>query len=258
MYFSPPMDLRSIHFGQLWERWRERYPRSEDQPLLPPVGTEDVGPGASGIEVQFVAGSPGTRVWYLSEDKCHVLQVQRDRLVLNWRRMSPDQGYPRYGTLRPEFGEALEALVGFAADQGLADPVIRQAEVTYVNPVPVSSVTPSEGLSGLLAPWSGRYSDDFLPAPEEMQILVRHRIPGVNGEPIGRLYIDCRSGLHQPVGTATGPEHVYLLRLFARGRVLGGGVDGALEFLDLGHNWVVRGFTSVTTTSMHGNWGKER
>jgi len=36
-----------------------------------------------------------------------------------------------------------------------------------------------------------------------------------------------------------------------------GGVEDAMAFLDVGHEWVVRGFTSVTTTSMQSKWGKE-
>jgi len=257
VYFSPPLELRSVHFGQLWERWRDRYPRSADQAPLPPVSTVEFGPGPTGMQVQLIAGTPGSRVWYLSEDESHVLQVQRDRLVLNWRQVAPEQEYPRYDTLRPEFEDALGKLLVFAAEEGLGNAVIRQAEVTYVNPIAISSVTGADGVAGLLAPWRGTYSDDFLPAPEDMQLLLRHRIHGENDEPIGRLFVDLRTALHQPSGAAAEPENVYLLRLFARGGPLAGGVEDAMAFLDVGHEWVVRGFTSVTTTSMQSKWGKE-
>lgn len=211
-----------------------------------------------GIEIQLVPGTLGPRVWYVSDDGSRVLQVQRDRLVLNWRRTTPGREYPRYDSLRPAFEEALQKLLAFAGEQGLGTPVIRHVEVTYVNPIPVATVAQARGIAGLLAPWSGKFSDDFLPEPSDAQLFTRYSIPGEDGSQIGWLNVVARSALQQPVGTATEPEDVYLLRLYARGRPLHDGVGGALRFLDIGHEWVVRGFTSVTTASMHEVWRRER
>jgi hypothetical protein len=48
------------------------------------------------------------------------------------------------------------------------------------------------------------------------------------------------------------------LTLTARGAPIGAGVAGALEFLDLGRRWIVRGFADLTTERMHIAWRRTR
>jgi hypothetical protein len=45
--------------------------------------------------------------------------------------------------------------------------------------------------------------------------------------------------------------------LTARGEPLTGDLDGVLDFIDLGHEWIVRAFESVTSDVMHDLWEKE-
>lgn len=255
VYFSSALPLRSAHFGKLWDVWRDRYPRTEDQPPLPPATFETFPSPPQVMSIQFAGAFPGVRAWYLSEVGDRVVQVQSDRLVLNWRRVSAEQPYPRYENLRPAFVEALEQLTTFCESEGLGPVTIAQAEVTYANPVPVESLGPDKDLGLLLAPWAGTYSDDFLPTAEDVRFGARYRIPDpATREPVGRLYVECNPTLHVLPGNAE-PEDVYLLRLFARGKPLGTGVEGGMAFLDLGHEWVVRGFTSLTARPMHEEWG---
>jgi uncharacterized protein (TIGR04255 family) len=175
--------------------------------------------------------------------------VQPDRLVLNWRKTPEEPTYPRYETLRPIFVREVEEYFTFLETIGISRPVISQAEVTYVNPIPISALDESADLKGVLAPWSGENSDDFLPVPEDSRILLRYLIPNPEtGDAVGRLYVEGAGATHQELG------RVYMLQLFARGKPLSEGVHGALAFLDLGHDWVVRGFASLTTTSLHDNW----
>ena len=47
------------------------------------------------------------------------------------------------------------------------------------------------------------------------------------------------------------------VQLFARGAPIGDGLEGALAFLDLGHDWLVRAFKSLTTLEMHKEWGMQ-
>lgn len=255
LYVSPPLPLRTVSLGRLWERWRDRYPQSEDQPPLPPVMPETFPHPSPSASIQFSGVFPGVRVWYLSEGRDRVLQVQRDRLVLNWRRLADDQPYPRYESLRPEFEAAAVQFLEFATSEGLGPARIAQVEVAYVNPIPLGDRV--EDPARMLSVWSGERSDDFLPAsPESVSLALRYRIPHPEtGEPIGRLYVEASPAMHQNV--ASPEEEVFLLRLFARGRPLGDGITGALAFLDVGRDWVVRGFTSITTSEMHDIWELE-
>lgn len=257
LYVSPPLPLRTVQLGRLWERWQESYPSSEDQPPLPPIAPETFPQPFLTASIQFSGTFPGVRVWYLSERRDRVIQVQRDRLILNWRRIAEDQIYPRYETLRPAFEEAAKQFLSFAADEGLGQPNIAQAEVTYLNPIPLADARASGDPARMLSVWSGEPSDDFLPNPESVNLAIRYRIPHPEtGEPIGRLYVEAAPAMHQGM-EARGPEEVFMLQLFARGRPLGAGLDGALAFLDVGHEWVVRGFTSITSPNMHETWERE-
>ena len=257
MYFSPPLALRSVHVGLLWERWRNRFARTEDHPPLPPVIPESFAPSPFAIPLQLIGDFQGVRTWFLTNSGDRIVQVQPDRLVLNWRKLDDDSGsYPRYATLRPEFTELLTDLLDFARSEQLGPGTIHQAEVTFVNPIPVASVDGGGEIGRLLEPWTGSYSDEFLPEAEDVAINLRYRVPHPDtGAPIGRLYAQASRALRQKSATDS-PEAVYLLQLFARGAPLDSTREGALGFLDVAHDWVVRGFTSLTTASMHQLWGR--
>ena len=47
------------------------------------------------------------------------------------------------------------------------------------------------------------------------------------------------------------------MKLTARGNPQGDGLEGALEFIDTGHEWIVRGFTSFVTKEMQALWGRK-
>lgn len=255
MYFSPPLALRSIHIGLLWERWRNRFARAEDHPPLPPVIPESFAPSPFAIPLQLIGGLQRVRTWFLTDSGDRVVQLQPDRLVLNWRKLDDGGSYPRYATLRPELTELLVDLLDFAESEQLGPGTIHQAEVTFVNPIPVASVGGGE-IGGLLEPWTGSYSDGFLPEAEDVAINLRYRVPHPDtGVPIGRLYAQASRMFRQKSGTDS-PEATYLLQLFARGAPLDPTLEGALGFLDLAHDWVVRGFASLTTASMHQLWGR--
>ncbi len=258
VYFSPPLQLRSVHVGLLWKQWRERFPHAEDHPPLPPVMAESFTPSPFSVPFQLTRGFQGVRTWFLTDLGDRIVQIQPDRLVLNWRKLDDDSAsYPRYDTLRPEFTDLLAELLAFVRSEQIGPGTIHQAEVSFVNPIPVDSVGGDREIEELLEPWTGAYSDGFLPNAEDVAINLRYRVPHPEtGVPVGRLYAQTSRAVRQKIGTAAS-EEVYLLQLFARGAPLDTTTGGALRFLDLAHDWVVRGFASLTTASMHQKWGRE-
>ncbi len=254
VYFSPPLGLRSVDIGVLHERWRDRYPATLDQPVLPPVPVETFGPPSLGVT--FHLGAPtGTRVWFQTAGGERVVQVQADRLVLNWRRVSPADDYPRFATLRPEFARVLAELAELNDSLGVGPLRVGQAEVSYTNTIEqlgAEPVTPSD----IIAPWSGDHTDAFLPPEEDVRLDLRYRIPKADGTgPAGRLYVAMQPAIRPGPGQTT-PESSFVLQLFARGVPSTPETAGALDFLDLAHEWVVNGFVSLTTPRMHKVWGQ--
>jgi uncharacterized protein (TIGR04255 family) len=252
VYFNPIAALDSIRLGLLWERWRDRYPHVEEQPALPPLVPEAFDRPSLSQTIFF--GQPAfPRVWYQSQGRDQLVQVQRDRLVHNWRHLAATQQYPHYDELRPRFEEDAADFFSYIALLGHELPPIVQAEVTYVNPIPVGDRGNGEALARLMAPWSGTMSDSFLPNPEDIALTLRYRIPGPDGKSAGRLYITAQPSLRQSAEGRV--DEIILLQLFARGAPIGSGLAGALAFLDLGHDWLVRAFKSVTTPEFHHEWG---
>lgn len=255
VYFAPPLQLQSAQLGRLWDRWRDRYPVTQDQPPMPPIPIESFPATPLNMSFQFIGGFPGPRVWFSSKDGDRLLQVQSDRLVLNWRRTKSDDEYPHYEELRPAFVDAVANFTEFLASEGLGPVQFSQAEVTYINPISLSSLGSPPNFSKLVVPWTNEFSDDFLPNTENVHLQLSFQIVNPeDGGAIGRLYVEGNAALHQNVGEVSQSE-VYMLQLFARGRPIGEGLEGALAFLDLGHDYVVNGFVSLTTEEIRKEWG---
>jgi uncharacterized protein (TIGR04255 family) len=179
-----------------------------------------------------------------------LLQLQRDRLIQNWRKAN-NQPYPRYEQIRTSFREQFEALCRFVADRRLGACVPNQCEVTYVNHIEWGRKgQPPEDLSEVLASWTAKNTDGFLGTPEQVD-LVTHHIIRTEGVPVGRLHIAAN-----PRYRGDDLQPMLVLTLTARGRPTSEGVDDVMRFLDLGHEHVVRGFASVTTPEMHKRWGR--
>lgn len=68
--------------------------------------------------------------------------------------------------------------------------------------------------------------------------------------PYGRLYVKVL-----PAYAPDGNTPIYVLELTARGSPQGDGIHGALAFLDLGRDAIVRAFIEMTTETMHQEWG---
>ncbi len=127
-----------------------------------------------------------------------------------------------------------------------------QCEVTYVNQVFVDEAVSSLGaFEEIFAPWSGERSDMFLEAPEEAQLQLRFPILDTNSQPLGRLHVSATPRLR-----IEDSAPLVQVNLTARGAPPTKDLNGVLTFFDLGREYVVRGFTSITSEAMHRIWEK--
>jgi hypothetical protein len=88
----------------------------------------------------------------------------------------------------------------------------------------------------------------FLRDPEHMSLNYVYVIPGKKG----RLYFDVKPGIRREDGT-----QVIQLQITARGKPVSSQTDDLLAWLDLGHEWIVNGFTDFTSQKMHTIWGRK-
>lgn len=248
--FAPLADFSAVHFGLYWQRIRDRYPTSEIQPPLREVTEQfDAGPRQAEPPFELVT-VPEVRCWFIDESRTRLIQVQKDRYVLNWRKVVGDEVYPRYERLKPAFRDEWQQFCRFLADEKIEAPEVNQCEVTYINHVELGADVKSLGeAEKLIAYWSGRPPGDFLPSPERVTINARYVLP----EKRGRLHV-----LLQPAIRRSDGKPIFQLTLTARGKPGSPTPEAVLDWFDLGHEWVVRGFADFTTRTMHKVWRRER
>ncbi len=250
--FEPIKELHAGLLGLLWEEYRERYPRVEEQAPLSPTREQFTGsPPRFGFSMQGTFPMP--RLWFLTEDGQRLVQVQRDHFIVNWRKLDTGAAYPRYPTLRETLIEELDLFQKFLADEGLAPIRTVQTELTYVNHIEARESDGSrKSLSRIVRIWAGDKAVGKLPEFEEATVQA-HYIIRDGAKPVGRLHVTI-----EPQQYVKDNTPLYALTLVARGAPPTPDVDGAVASLDRGHEAIVEGFTAITTDEMHKTWERQR
>jgi uncharacterized protein (TIGR04255 family) len=254
----PPDTVDVEALGLFGRAVRRELPVRQRQPIAPPmVETFDLVPLPQTIEIHLEGPTSLPRTWFLSEDGVQLVQLQHDRMTMNWRELDRDVDYPRYVKLRERFEEILRHLTDALDELGQPHPV-NLCEVTYVNPVDDETPrTPAAGhpdLAKIINRLRTRPRDAFLPEAEDAQLQARWRIPAQElareDPPGGRLYLSAAPGFKPPENAP-----IYLVNLTARVIPSHGDSANVLQALDVGHKWVVLGFKDLTTPRMHKRWG---
>lgn len=240
-----PLGLSLNHYGLFFGRVRQDYPKFVVQPPLPSV-IEGFGvPKQATVGVEL-AEAPEIRAWYIDASETRLIQVQKDRFLFNWRKVRGDEIYPRYHGIEPVFEEEWKRFGTFLSAEQLGIPEVNQCEVTYVNHIEMDHGWKGYGeLGKVLASWSGDTSDEFLPEPERVMMKAQY----VMGERRGRLRITVKPAIRRRDG-----KEILIIELTARGKPNSSQLDDIVEWFELGHQWIVKGFTSFTGKQMHQIW----
>ncbi len=249
LQFAPIRGWSVIHLGLLWNALREDYPQYQVQP---PVSSLlelrlDVEPKNAGKPLLEFQSELQPRAWFFDRSETRLIQVQNNAFIHNWRKTIATQQYQHYDVIRPIFEREWDRFCGFLRANQLPAPQVWQCEVTYVN-----HVVRGEGwktfsdLPALLTLWRGKTSGNFLPPPEVVSLNAVFPIR----DSLGHLKIVAQPAVRQSDST-----EVLQLTLSARGKPHSSSPRDLLAWLDIGHEWVVRGFKDVTTSAMHDLWG---
>lgn len=257
--FEPLGAFQIAHLGLFWARIRDRFPTTQTQPPLEHV-VETFDPPSRPvrpvIQLQVVNEPMPLRAWFLSATGNELIQVQRDRFVFNWRRLKPNDVYPRYERyIRQRFLSELQLFADFLKDEQLGELKVNQCEITYINQIASGEVWTSHGEIGkVLALWRRDLPDLNLPPCESVRLALQYLIANpVNPttSPIGRVHVDVQPGVLLDEKRTP----ILAMNLTARGVPLGKGLEDIIGFMDLGRRYIVISFTALTTEEMHKEWG---
>lgn len=131
--------FRTAHFGRFWSAISDEFPETADLPALQALPT---GPQFANQPMQLGDWVRLPRVWFVHKDKALLLQVQSDRLYLNWRKVE-NGAYPRFSGLFPLFMKNLTHWWSFVDSSGIGSLRAKQLEMTYTNQIYESSCKPA-------------------------------------------------------------------------------------------------------------------
>ena len=178
----------------------------------------------------MVGGGPtSSRLWFETSDQAFLVQLQNDRLTVNWRKFA-EAAYPRYPAVRQRFAGAWQDVT---AELG-ATPGVDQVEVSYRN---VIARSPGEVLVG----WDSRtalQSDGHFQAMFEQSV----DLPGVVRAKRQTIL----------VGRYTEPAQTHLTLVV---RAIPADLLEPIAAIDACRTDVVARFAEITTPALHEEWG---
>jgi uncharacterized protein (TIGR04255 family) len=236
----------SVHFGEFWRRVKKDYPRTEDKPPLGEAFDDRPVPESKVEMVEF----PIPRVFYIDSSGNYLLQVQPSRFLANWRKEKEQDQYPRFNEAQRRFLEGWNIFVGFLKDVDVGTPSVNQYELTYINHILEEEKSYPLGIQHYLPvfSWTSAQSIKFLPPPRSVGLRFKFRLPDSKGTlnvtvDHGQRLVD-RKGILVVDLTARGPA-----------RKDWSDMD---EWFSVAHEWIVRGFTDLTSQVAHREWRRRR
>lgn len=122
--FDSRLDLLVPFFGEFWQNIKGQYPKT--QHALPIVSQD-------GAPVVDAYGLWLPRVWFVSEDETRLIQLQQDRLIVNWRQTERLEEYVRFPAVKNDFDAAWTKFSTFVAEKLDVPLQPTRLELSYVN-----------------------------------------------------------------------------------------------------------------------------
>lgn len=244
--------LTAAHTGLFWGLIRQHYPKCEEQAPIERKDEPEELLQAPQVFAEFLPRPPLCRQWFISESGNELVQLQSDRFCVNWRKVKPDDSYPRYEHMRGLFDSNWRQFCEFAQAQGGEPPQVDLLEMIYVNHIFRGEGWSAPGDIGKVFPAvSFHRKSDFLPLPASLGSNMVFDLKQSGG----RLHVSCR---HAKLLEGEKREF-FRLELVARGRPDRADHEGLLLWFSEAREWIVRGFADLTDPGIQvDKWGREQ
>jgi uncharacterized protein (TIGR04255 family) len=239
--FHASDELRIPHIGLLWDKFRHDYPVIQHAPPIAPVKGE--------ILLDAESGLPLPRVWFINKSDDQLIQFQNDRFYFNWRYRQSN--YPRYNYVIEKFENELSIIKDFFCKFNLGEFKPIEYELCYINNIPKGKGWETiEDLPKIFSDfvWTQK-KGRFLPNPELFAWQARFPLPANNGN----LNVKLNNAIQ-----TKGKVPLLVLELKTVGIGESQNPKAIREWFDLAHEWIVRGFTDLTTPYIQKIWEREK
>lgn len=235
--FKPITSFITPHIGLLWGKYRPEYPNCREVAPLNPVleRPDDVGQ----VSIEIATAPPLPRTWFIEKKGNSIIQIQRDRFLHNWRKMSSNDEYPRYQNVKQRFFSGLTDFEDFLTENSLGVIEPLQYEMTYINHIPQDIAWSDSGSIGKIFPdFAFRaQSSRFLPAPSGMNWQTSFLLP----QNVGRLHVKVRNAKLRDTG-----KPLLIFELTVRGIGEDKSRDAMKSWFNTARKWIVCGFADLT------------
>lgn len=192
------------------------------------------------------------RTWFISEDQHLLIQIQEDRLHLNWRRLKDGAEYFRHESLLSVFLEIFKVLDTFASEKG-ERLNCTGGEVMYMNQINRGALWQTWGdFSNLFADWA--------PIPKFAQndstvIQIGMNVPTVfpTDSPLGDSHT---ISVELKTGQEDNRDKILVLSLQDRGELGPSGKDNMVRWIQDSHAGLVKTFENLISDRAKEIFGK--
>jgi uncharacterized protein (TIGR04255 family) len=244
-----PSIVTPVHLGAYYQKVKQRFPKTQTLPPILPV-VETFGTFSLSAAQFAVTQGMHPRIWFLSADDNFLIQLQGDRLLVNWRAGINGAPYPHFEAVQKVFMNALDELEALLGEENITI-AVNQCEVVYINSILAASTgIPISQPQRIFRLCSAERGPEWQEPLEQISCNARYQLKDLAGTPYGRLTVTLASG------AAANMSPAFQLELTARGFPKGEGRAGILAFQDQGHRAIVKCFAAITTPEMHKLWDK--
>ena len=146
-----PVTMGIMRLAAIAALWEETYPIVQENPALPP----SVAQGQQEFRFDLAPSGAPVRLWMATESGEYLIQVQNDRLLLNWRKRG-NGVYPRFEVVRDRFSRVVDDFFAYLASVGEPPVNVIGTEFTYFNRIegdlPASDVVTIFSSSNVVLP----------------------------------------------------------------------------------------------------------
>jgi uncharacterized protein (TIGR04255 family) len=244
-FYFPPMSAWSfIHFGALWESFKDKYPKPEYKPPL----QVPVQPQQLIMEILTDIGKFPLRMCLVDASNTQLVQVQNGCFLHNWRKTTETPLYQHYENLRPVFLQDWELFCQFLDRNSIPHPNVSRCEMTYFNHLVRGEDWQSiSDFQDMFPTWHVGSGDVPFSKIEMMNFSVWYE----HSE--GKVQITVSPGVRQDDG-----KEVIQLTVTGSATPTGSTGDELFECLDSSHRSAVLGFVKFTSEQLQKRWERTR